>query len=344
MPETSSMEQTQASAGTVLVPHDARHLDLLDKVALELSARGYAVHRGSSQEAARSELRDRVSMVVATTRVPIDIETMSALPALHTIVIPTTGLEPVPIEAATRQGIAVANGATPENVVSMAEATFLLVLALLYRMPSVVMGWSGRWPLSTANTLQGKTVGLIGYGAVAQALVPRLHAMGVTLLVHSARSGLAGAGIAFVDMGHLLERADVVCVVGALNDRTRHSIDAAALGRMKPSAFLVNTARGAIIDEAALCEALTSGRIAGAALDAFETEPLPADSPLRSLSNVILTPHCIGHTQELFGSFSPALLGNIESARRGELPAYCKNPQVRTTWRRLTTRPETHPA
>ena len=320
---------------TVLVPHDDRHAGLLDSLARELLALGYAVHRGTPQKAASGGMSDRVSIIVATSRVPVDAEMMAAFPVLHTIVIPTTGLESVALETATALGIAVANGATTENVVSLAEATLLLVLALLYRLPAVVARWSGNWPSVAATTLHGKTVGLIGYGGVAQAMVPRLQAFGAKPLVYSARSGHVAEQVGFVDLRRLLEQSDVVCVVGALNDRTWHLVDAAALRSMKPGALLVNTARGALVDEAALCEALASGHIAGAALDTFETEPLPEASPLRALNNVILTPHCVGHTRDLLGSFLPALLRNIGNATSGELPFLCRNPQVRDHWRRL---------
>jgi D-3-phosphoglycerate dehydrogenase len=103
---------------------------------------------------------------------------------------------------------------------------------------------------------------------------------------------------------------------------------------MKPSAYLVNTSRGEAIDEAALYRALKEKRIAGAALDSFAVEPLPDDSPLRQLDNVILTPHMVGHTQDVFASFPPAAVENITRILRGEPPLYCKNPEIIPAWKR----------
>lgn len=317
----------------VLIARDAVHGALLDELSAALQVRGYDVRRGAA--AAASDLAPPVEIVVTTIRGPVDAGAMAALPRLHTIVVPTTGLESIDLDAATRLGIAVANGGTVENVISVAEATAMLVLALLYRVPAVAAGWRDEHAGPPAIMLAGKTVGLVGYGGVARMLVPRLQAFDARVLIHSSRGALKVPGAAFVPLPDLLERSDVVCVLAALNERTRHMIGRDELARMKASAFLVNTARGGLIDEAALADALAAGRIAGAALDTFEQEPLPPTSPLRALRNVILTPHCIAHTRELAASFLPALVANIEAARTGELPPYCRNPEMRLHWRRL---------
>jgi len=110
------------------------------------------------------------------------------------------------------------------------------------------------------------------------------------------------------------------------------------LALMKPSAYLVNTSRGEAIDEGALYRALKEKRIAGAALDSFTVEPLPDDSPLRGLDNVILTPHMVGHTQDVFASFPPAAVENITRILSGEPPLYCKNPEIIPAWRRRLAR------
>ena len=111
-------------------------------------------------------------------------------------------------------------------------------------------------------------------------------------------------------------------------------IGEAQLRAMKPGSFIVNTARGGLIDEAALYRCLKDGHLAGAALDNFETEPLPADSPLRQLENIILTPHMVGHTRNVMATMAPTLHENIRRVMRGELPLYLKNPQVVEAWRR----------
>jgi phosphoglycerate dehydrogenase-like enzyme len=316
----------------VFVAHDTVHGALLDALSGALQARGYDLRRGAAADAVG--LAPDTEIVVTTIRGRVDAATMAALKRLHTIVVPTTGLESIELHAATSLGIAVANGSTVENVVSIAEATAMLVLALLYRLPAVASGWRDQGTAAPAIMLSGKTVGLIGYGGVAQALVPRLQAFDARVLIRSSRDGLQAPGAAFVSLQELLERSDVVCVLAALNARTRHMIGRDELARMKPGAFIVNTARGGLIDEAALADMLAAGRLAGAALDTFEQEPLAPTSPLRTLRNVILTPHCIAHTRELAASFLPALMENIETACAGELPPYCKNPEMRQHWRR----------
>jgi D-3-phosphoglycerate dehydrogenase len=119
----------------------------------------------------------------------------------------------------------------------------------------------------------------------------------------------------------------------AVRPDNRQLINAKALGLMKPTAFLVNVARGEAVDERALVQALQSRSIAGAALDTFEVEPLPADSPLRRLDNVILTPHMVGHTRESVQSIARIAFQNVAAILAGDLPVSCKNPQVEARWR-----------
>ena len=330
------MVATATSAvGTVLIEHDKVHGPLLDRLEFELAELGHCVRRGNIADYAALDARQTVEMVVTTSRGRVDAAAMTALERLHTVILPTTGIEAVDLRAATELGVAVANGATTENVISMAEATAMLILTLLYRLPSAAC-WSGRpGQVPPATMLRGKSIGLIGFGAITQALIPRLQAFEAKILVRSAREGLEAPGVRFVEMDELLTMSDVVCVLGALTSQTTHLLGRDQFARMKTTAFLVNTARGAIVNEAALCEALATGLIAGAALDTFEHEPLPRESPLRSLPGVILTPHCIGHTRELANSIFPAMLGNIAAAHRAELPPLCKNPEVLGHWRRL---------
>jgi len=131
----------------------------------------------------------------------------------------------------------------------------------------------------------------------------------------------------------LMSESDVICVMTTLTPKKYHMVNADMLALMKPSAYLVNTGRGALVDETALIETLKHKRIAGAALDAFETEPLPHDSPFRELDNVILTPHCVGHVKEVMDQFVTAMVENAERIMRGELPLHCKNPDVEPQWR-----------
>ena len=136
-----------------------------------------------------------------------------------------------------------------------------------------------------------------------------------------------------VDLPTLLRTSDVVSVHVTLTSETRHMLGAAELRLLQPHAYLVNTARGGAIDEQALYRVLQDGAIAGAAIDVFEAEPLSIESPLRTLDNVILTPHMVGHSRELMAAIPPAAAENALRVLRGEPPLYIKNPEVLPAWR-----------
>ena len=166
-------------------------------------------------------------------------------------------------------------------------------------MPVAAGVAAGGWPRGSGVELRGRTLGLIGYGAVARAVVPLAQAFGMTVLCTTGvpADGRDGS-VRFVALDELLDAADFVSVHTALTPATRHLLDADALALMKPTAHLVNTARGAIVDEAALADAVRAGRLAGAALDVTTTEPLPADSPLRGVEGITVFSHLAGQTAE----------------------------------------------
>jgi D-3-phosphoglycerate dehydrogenase len=142
------------------------------------------------------------------------------------------------------------------------------------------------------------------------------------------------ANVAFVGLDELLKSSDVVCVLATLNAETRHLLNEAKLRLMKPNAILINTARGGIVDEAALVKIAKEGRLHKIALDVFEAEPLPPDSALRELPNAILTPHCVGHSREGAEVVTRAAIVNIERAVAGEPPLYVVNPAVLPDWQK----------
>ena len=208
------------------------------------------------------------------------------------------GYDCVDVAAATRAGVpvAMAFGANHESV---AEYALAMALALACRIgPRDAKVRRGEWAFDGFHPgLWGRTAGIVGFGRIGQVMARRCRAGGMDVLVadpFAAAEAVAGAGARQVGLDDLLGTADLVSIHAPSNPGTRHLIDAAALARMKPSAFLVNTARGALIDEDALAAALAGGRLAGAGLDVFEVEPLPAGSPLRQLDNVILSPHVSG--------------------------------------------------
>jgi phosphoglycerate dehydrogenase-like enzyme len=220
----------------------------------------------------------------------------------------------------------------------MAEATILLVLALLYRLHDAEAAlkrgdWAG---LVYGGMLRDKTVGLIGLGGISRAIIKRLQGWNCRLLVHS-RSTDAPPGVALAGLDELTAASDVIVVITSLSAETHHLLNRERLAKMKPHAILVNTSRGAIIEEDALVEILQAGKIAGAALDAFEVEPLAVDHPLRKLTNVILTPHAIGHTREAAEAVPLRAMENVLALAAGTLPASCKNPEVAANWPRIAT-------
>ncbi|MBQ1024904.1 NAD(P)-dependent oxidoreductase [Micromonospora sp. C95] len=217
---------------------------------------------------------------------PVTEQVLAASPGLRAIVRTGVGYDSVDVAAATRLGISVSN-LPGINANAVAEYTIALLLAQARHLVPMAAGVAaGGWPRKDGHELCGKTLGLIGRGAVAQRVRPLAEAFGMTVLGHE------------VPLESLLRDADYVSVHTALTPRTRHLIDAAALARMKPTAHLINTARGPIVDAAALAEAVRSGRIAGAALDVVDVEPLPADSVLRGVDGITVYSHMAGQTTE----------------------------------------------
>jgi phosphoglycerate dehydrogenase-like enzyme len=188
--------------------------------------------------------------------------------------------------------------------------------------------WASR--TQTSLDLYGATVGIVGLGLIGRAAVRRLRAFGVRLLCHTRTPDAAFGeemGLAYVDLDTLLRQSDVVSLYASLDDRTRRMIGARELGLMKPTSYLINIARGELVDEPALVEALRTGRIAGAGLDVFETEPLH-DSPLFDLDNVVLTPHQAGLAASAKAAAALRAVNNALAVLDGRLPPDAINPEA----------------
>lgn len=237
---------------------------------------------------------------------PVTDAAMAAAPRLKLIQKIGVGMNTIDLEAAARRGIRVAN-MPGTNSQAVAELTLALMLGVLRRVTFLDaqtrqgLGW--RLPLDTLDSvgeIHGSTVGLVGFGEVPRRLVPVLQALGARV-VYTARtrreqpgagpSAEAGTEAEYRPLPQLLAESDIVSLHVPLTEDTRHLIDAAAFARMKRGSVLINTARGGLVDEAALAAALREGRLAGAGLDVMGSEPLPADSALAGLPNLILTPH-----------------------------------------------------
>jgi phosphoglycerate dehydrogenase-like enzyme len=179
--------------------------------------------------------------------------------------------------------------------------------------------------------LTGKSLGSLGLGGIGRELFRLAAPLGMRHIAHDPYRSAAqaeAAGVRLLDRATLLRESDFLCINCALTDETRGSVGAAELALMKPSAYLINTARGAIVDEAALVEALRAGRLRGAGLDVFEREPLPLDSPLLTLDNVWLAPHALGWTDELVLNLSIEDAEGLVRLARGELPEAVVNHAV----------------
>jgi phosphoglycerate dehydrogenase-like enzyme len=260
-----------------------------------LTAAGFdirlAPRLGHRTEAELIELLDGAVGAIASTD-PFTADVMRKSPELRVIARVGVGYDTVDVDAATELGIQVVT--TPGgNDQAVADHTVALMLALLRRIPELDADVrAGGWRRSGGDVprqLTGATVGLVGMGRIGRGVARRLTGFDVELLVHDPALD-DSSSTPSVPLEALLECSDIVSLHCPLSASTRHLVDAAALARMKPGAILVNTARGGLVDEAALAEALRAGRLSGAAIDAFESEP-PLASPLLGLDNVVLSPH-----------------------------------------------------
>ena len=273
-----------------------------------------------------------VDVVVASPARVYPAELFQVAPRLRLITSPVIGVDTIDIDAATEFGVLVANCPTAENIIGVAEATIMLMVALLLNLKQKERSLrEGHFrPRHASHILHGRTVGLIGYGRIAHAVEQRLQGWGVK--VQASDPYVTGT----LDLDELLRTSDVVSIHVVLTAETRNMIGERELGLMKQSAILVNTSRGGVIVEAALARALDAGRLAGAALDVFQQEPINMDNPLLRCDpdRVILTPHAIGHNLETLPTGVRMAYDNIDRALRGELPESVINPEVIPAWRR----------
>jgi glyoxylate reductase len=256
---------------------------------------------------------------------PVDAELLDAAPRLRAISNFAVGVDNVDLDAATARGIPVGNtpGVLTDTTADLAVALMLGISRHLAEGDAYVR--RGEWRtwetgLLLGHDLHGATVGIVGFGRIGQAVARRLEGFGCEV-VHTSRSG----GVA---LGELLERSDFVSVHSPLTAETRGLIGHEALARMKPTAYLVNTARGPIVDSHALARALHDGGIAGAALDVTDPEPLPAGHPLLEAPNLLVLPHLGSATHATRERMAGMAVDNLLAGLAGERMPNCANPQV----------------
>jgi glyoxylate reductase len=251
---------------------------------------------------------------------PVDADTIAASPDLRAIANYGVGTDNVDLAAATARGIPVGN--TPDVLTeTTADLAFALMLAAARRITEADRYVrDGRWvewqpDLLLGHDLHAATLGIVGYGRIGRAVGRRAEGFGMEIL-HG------------IPLAELLERSDFVSLHAPLKPETKGLIGAEELRRMKPSAFLVNTARGPLVDTHALTEALQTGEIAGAALDVTDPEPLPVDHPLLSAPNLVIAPHIGSASHRTREAMADMTVDNLNAALSGERMPHCANPEV----------------
>ena len=269
--------------------------------------------------------RARGADVILTNKVAIDAASIAALPDLRYIGVFATGYNIVDTAAARARGIPVCN--VPEySTPNVAQAVFALILELTNRTghhaDSVRAGrWSAApdfcyWDFPLVE-LQGRTLGIVGYGRIGSAVARIARAFGMKVLAFRRSGGALDEGVHGADLATLFRESDVVTLHCPLTSENKGFIDAALLAQMKPGAFLINTARGPLIVERDLADALNAGRIAGAGLDVLSAEPPPPDNPLLTAKNCIVTPHIAWATREARGRLLQVAAENIRAWESG---------------------------
>lgn len=301
--------------------------EFIDDSALELLSADFDVDYDPNLFERPSDLENAVSecrALIVRNRTWVTESLLDAGTGLEVVGRLGVGLDNIDLRACKMRGIRVFP-ATGANVVSVAEyvvATLLILFRGAYAATAEVL--AGEWPRNRYMGLElsGKTLGVVGFGAVGRAVASRTIALGMRVIANDAfidpDSGCwEKLGVECADMPTLLSQSDAITLHVPLSEQTRHLIDEKAITSMKNGSVIINTARGGVIDETALVEALRNGRLRGAALDVYETEPLPAGSHLEGAPNLLLTPHIAGVTLESNGRVGSLIAERVKNALTG---------------------------
>jgi len=283
--------------------------EFMDESAVASLAARFDVHHDATLvdniDALKVLLADADALIVRN-RTKVDAALLASAPKLKVVGRLGVGLDNIDVKSCIERGIEVipATGANAQAVAEYVIATAMLLLRGTYLSTPLVA--AGAWPrnnLSNGREIAGKTLGIVGFGGIGRLTARLARSLGMDVRAFDAQIGAddpawTAEGVHRSALDTLLASADVVTLHVPLTDATRGLIDAERLAGMKAGAVLINTARGGVVDEAALADALAKGHLAGAALDVFENEPLPAGSPLAAAPNLILTPHVAGVTAE----------------------------------------------
>jgi D-3-phosphoglycerate dehydrogenase / 2-oxoglutarate reductase len=285
-------------------------------------------------------LREGRGADVVIVRAPIPTAFFSAETQLRAAVRHGAGIDMIPYREATAAGVLIAN-VPGANALTVAEHVFMVALALLRQFRSMDSdlrseGWmAGRAHSDHATDLGDKVLGIVGMGNVGQAIY-RIgkYGFGLDVVANSRTRASLPDGVRFLSVDDLVATADVVVLCCPLTPETTGLMNKGRIDRMKPGAILVNVSRGPVVDDDALIAALSEGRIGGAALDVFSTQPLPAHHPYLHLGNVIVTPHLAGLTEESMKRMGLGAADEVIRILNGELPLNLRNPEAVVHYRR----------
>jgi len=274
----------------------------------------------ASKHEAITALQDFAIVCAMRERTPFGADVLNALPNLKLLM--TSGARNASFDLATAKarGVVVCGTGTVGNPTAGLTIGLMLELTRKIGFENARMKAGERWQITLGEDVEGKTLGIVGLGKLGRQVAGIAKAMGMKVLAWSqnlTREACEAAGVGYASKDELFATADIVTIHVVLSERSRGLVSRADLARMKPTAYLINTARGPIVDEAALLEVLQQRRIAGAALDTYSQEPLPVDHPLRKLDNVVLTPHLGYVTEDNYRRYYTDMVENIAAWRAG---------------------------
>ena len=304
----------------------------LDTARAVLAAVGAELCLAGRPEAVPDTVRDADAVLV--TYAKITAEMIQGLSRCRIISRFGIGVDNVDIAAATAAGIVVTK--VPDYCIDeVADHAMALLLAAVRKIPFADSRvHAGQWSMPSVvpiHRLRGTTLGLVGFGRIPQLVAPRAQAFGITVVAADPfmpAEVMTRANVESVSFDDLIARSDYISIHAPLTPQTHHLFDSGVFARMKPTAYLVNTARGPLVDERALADALAAGRIAGAALDVVEQEPPAPGSPLLACANLILTPHTAFYSEESLVDLQRKATEEVVRVLRGQVPMNPVNPEA----------------
>jgi phosphoglycerate dehydrogenase-like enzyme len=318
------------SRSVLVTDHAWPSLDVERRILAEIGVEIIAAETGSEDEL--TELAAGVEAILTNWK-PVSARVLRSATRCRTVARYGVGLDNIDVAAATELGMVVSN--VPDYCIDeVSDHALALVLALSRRIVDFAgQTRAGGWDNQGAGAmhrLRGRVLGLVGFGRIGRAVAARAQPFGLSVLAYSpSLSASPSGGVRTArSLDELLRSSDVVSLHAPLTDATRHMIGAEQLAMMRPDAFLVNTARGALVDEGALVEALGQGALGGAGLDVMDEEPPGQDHPLRRTPGVIMTPHAAFYSVESINELQVKAAGNVATVLGGGVPATVVNPDV----------------